>query len=294
MKQFSIKDIETLTGIKSHTIRIWEQRYSNISPQRTSTNIRYYNDDDLKLLLNVSLLNKRGVKISKIAKLSGSEMETIIMDYHDGSEDNSLQMHKMIVCMLHLDEVGFEKIISSAITMIGLERSVTELIFPFLHQVGVMWQSGSVNPAYEHFVTNLIRTKLIVATDAIGYLNYNKLENPGQKILLFLPAKETHELGLLFANYIFRSKGHHTMYLGADLPDSDVVSVLNTYNPDKIFTSVTTSLHLKTLRRVIDKLSLPDIKIPILISGGILKDHRIELPKNFHKIEKLNDLTPFL
>lgn len=291
MNQFSIKDVEALTGIKQHTLRIWEQRYNFIKPKRTNTNIRFYDDDDLKLLLNISLLNKNGFKISKIAKLSNNEIEEIILEFGNQSDNKLYQLHTLTGCMLNLDEYNFEQIIRNNFTMHGVAKTMTDLIFPFLNHIGVLWMSGAVNPAFEHFITNMIRSKLIVATDMLGYHKLSK--HNGKKYLLFLPSGETHEIGLLFANYYFRSLGHHTMYLGQNLPANELQVIIQTYKPDYIFTSVTIPLTPKKMKTFLDALMSETIKVPVMLTGRILNELELPLPKHFHKIFSIDDLKPF-
>lgn len=162
MNHFSIKDIENLTGIKSHTLRIWEQRYGIPNPKRTETNIRYYDDEDLKLLLNVSMLNKQGHKISQLTSLSKAELENMALTYSEDVTDEGIQLDTMLAAMFNLDETAFEKILSSHLLKFGLEYTMTHLFFPFLKRIGVLWQTGQVNPAFEHFMSNLIRQNLLL------------------------------------------------------------------------------------------------------------------------------------
>lgn len=283
--------MEALTGIKPHTLRIWEQRYDFLKPKRTQTNIRYYDDQDLKSLLNVALLNKNGIKISKIARLSQNEIDQIILEFSNNKDDHYYQIHSLIGCMLRLDEFCFEQIIRNNFTMHGVTDTMTNLIFPFLDHIGVLWMSGAVNPAFEHFITNMIRSKLIVATDRLGYHNNNKPEK--KKYLLFLPSGESHEIGLLFANYYFRSQGHHTMYLGQNLPVEDLQIIVRTYKPDYIFTSVTTALNPKKIKNFFDVLS-HDLQLPVLITGRIITQHKVNMPANFNIITAASDLEPFV
>ena len=261
MNQFSIKDVEALTGIKPHTLRIWEQRYDLLKPKRTATNIRYYDDADLKSLLNISLLNTHGIKISKIAKLSQKEIDEIILEFSTNKEDYSFQVHALIGYMLSLDDARFEQVLRNNFTTHGVVKTMEELIWPFLAHIGVLWLSGAVNPAYEHLITNIICAKLIVATDQLGYNRKTNL--PQKKYLLFLPEGETHDIGLLFANYYFRSVGHHTLFLGQNLPVEELDVICKTYQPDYIFTSITAALNPKKLKQFFETLSSSAFHWPV-------------------------------
>jgi len=203
MNRFSIKDVEALTGIKSHTLRIWEQRYNITKPKRTATNIRFYDDEDVKMLLNVAILNRNGLKISKINKLPKPEMDKLVMEVASKSECINSQVEMLVNAMLDLDEMAFEKCLSHNIIRVGFEQTMYEIVFPFLRRVGVLWQVGNINPSFEHFLSNLIRRKIIVAIDALPIPTDPK----AKKFLLFLPQNELHELSLLFGKYLIRKAG---------------------------------------------------------------------------------------
>lgn len=291
MDQFSIKDVEALTGIKSHTLRIWEQRYDLLKPKRTATNIRFYNANDLKLLLNIALLNNHGIKISKIAKLTQREIDETILKFSSNKEDHSFQVQTLIGCMLGLDEVMFEQILRNNFTVHGIVKTMEELIWPFLSHIGTLWLSGSINPAYEHFISNIIVAKLIVATDQLGYNRKTNIHN--KKYLLFLPDGESHEIGLLFANYYFKSLGHQTLYLGQNLPVEELAVICKTYEPDYIFTSITSALPPKKLNVFFKVLSSAEI-CPILLTGNLISNPAIKMPLHFHKVKSVKDLEPFV
>lgn len=227
---YSIKDLEQLSGIKAHTLRIWEQRYEVIVPKRTQSNIRYYDDADLKLVLNISYLNQNGHKISRIAKMSLSEIEKTVMGISSSNLEYPNQVNALIIAMVGLDEVRFEKIIATNTLQFGFENTMINIVYPFLERIGFLWQTGSINPAHEHFISNLIRQKLIVAID--GHIG---TEQPhSKKFLLFLPEGEMHELGLLFAAYIIKSRNNHMIYLGQNLPLADLETTVQTYQPDYV------------------------------------------------------------
>jgi DNA-binding transcriptional MerR regulator len=290
MNNFSIKDVEALTGIKPHTLRIWEQRYGIPHPKRTATNIRYYDDEDIKMLLSVAMLNRHGHKISKITRLSREELDQMVMDLTLNATDQLVQIESLTKAMFGLDEIAFEKILSSNILQHGMENTFMELVFPFLGRVGMMWQTGSVNPAYEHFITNLIRQKLFVAVDG----QPKNISANGKKFLLFLPTHEPHEIGLLFANYLIRSKGHHTSYLGANLPMDDLNPVMSIYKADYILTVLTSAIASQTPMHVANKLSSDFPNAQILLAGHQLFQANINLPKNVRVLHAMTDLVQLL
>jgi DNA-binding transcriptional MerR regulator len=254
MGQYSIKDLEQLSGIKAHTIRIWEQRYSLIEPKRTDTNIRYYDDEQLKYLLNVSLLSKNGCKISKISKWSEEEfLNQVKRIYeqsliHDGRVQLDLDANDLITAMIDMDALKFHRIYENSIRNNGFQKTITELIYPFLEKVGILWTIGQINPAQEHFVSSLIRQKIISAID--------KLEEnqSGDKFLLFLPECEHHEIGLLLSHYLLKKSGKRVYYLGQNLPMSDVSSAVLTIDPDFILTFMIDPAILNNAHRITEQL----------------------------------------
>ncbi|HAB35469.1 MAG TPA: hypothetical protein DCE58_02580 [Cryomorphaceae bacterium] len=212
---YSIKDLEHLTGIKAHTLRIWEQRYGIVVPQRTDTNIRYYTDDDLKTLLNVAVLIQKGWRISKVADLSRDNLnkEVLNLALKDGHFPS--QITRLLQATIDLDEPTFTAILDACIHEMGENETFTKIIGGFIHQVGVLWQTDAIGVAHEHFASNLIKQKLYTALDRLpAYVASAK--NPGY--LVFLPDQEMHELGLLYVHYILKSKGESVTYLGQSVP----------------------------------------------------------------------------
>jgi len=291
MNTFTIKDIENLTGIKSHTLRIWEQRYGIPQPKRTATNIRYYDDEDLKLLLNVSMLNRNGHKISRLTSLSKQELENLALSLSEVSTDTSIQLESMMGSMFNLDEAAFDRILTSSLLRVGLENTMLELFFPFLKRIGVLWQSGQVNPAFEHFMSNMIRQKVIVAIDGMSIAK----KDHAKKFVLFLPENETHELGLLFANYIIRSRGHQTVYLGQNLPYTDVDSIVGQYKSDFIMSVLTLAPTKLTPQNFINKMAIRFPGNTILLTGiQITGNKAIVTPKNVKIIYDFSDFITFI
>jgi DNA-binding transcriptional MerR regulator len=211
--KYSIRDLERLSGIKAHTIRIWEKRYGIIQPERTSTNIRYYSDSNLQKLLNISLLNKNGYKISHISEMTDDE---ILTEVEKLSEDDTMvdsDMNTLILAAIEMDEEEVEKTINSSILKIGFERTFCDLIFPLFLKVNILWQIGRISACQERFLSNMVRQKLLVAID--GLLGQTLPEH--QHFLMFMPSGEFNEIGLLFANYLVRKQGHEVTYLGPSI-----------------------------------------------------------------------------
>ena len=208
MLTYSIKDLEQVSGIKAHTIRIWEQRYNFLQPSRTETNIRTYSAVELKTILNVSFLNKYGFKISHIDKMSPEQMEEKILTINQMDAQKERVVNNLIKDMVSLNMPAFEQQLDNYIAQKGVEKTIVEIIFSFLERVGILWITNHINPAQEHFMSNLIRQKLIVAIDGQIY------KGGGKKFLLYLPEGEWHEISILFAAYLVKLKGHKLIYLG--------------------------------------------------------------------------------
>lgn len=280
-----------LTGIKAHTLRIWEQRYNIPRPQRTDSNIRFYSDDDLRMLLNISLLNQNGHKISEITKLDEGAIRDLAISYSLSTEHHGAHIQSLIAAMINLDEIAFEKILNKSILQFGLEATMMEVVFPFMATIGMMWQTGTVNPAYEHFIFNLIRQKLIVAIDGQASRG---ISGTGKKFLLFLPETETHELGLLFGNYMIRNAGHSTLYLGQNLPIVDLKQVSERFTPDFLFTSLTTGYPQQLAEGLLKQMQEYFPKATILVTGRFFVDHLKKLPERIYLVSNPEDLRSFL
>ena len=202
MNAFTIKDLENLSGIKAHTIRIWEQRYSFLNPQRTETNIRYYTGEELKTVLNIALLNKYGFKISHIDRMSADEMREKALSLNQAQAQQERIVNELISCMIDMKLEEFEMLVDGYIKTKGIEKTIPQIIFPFLERIGILWLTNHINPAQEHLVTNIIRQKLIMGIETCQTpLTQRKT------VLLFLPEGEHHELGILFTYYLFKSLG---------------------------------------------------------------------------------------
>ncbi|CCG98300.1 MerR family transcriptional regulator [Fibrella sp. WM1] len=286
MSNYSIKDLEQLSGIKAHTLRIWEHRYNIISPKRTDTNIRTYDDQDLKLVLNISLLKDHGYKISEISKLSVEEMYQEVIKISDKQLNYPDQIHALTISMIDLDEDRFEKIISTNILQFGFENTMIHIIYPFLSRIGTLWVTGSIGPAQEHFITNLIRQKLIVAIDG----QVSKQRPNGKKYMLFLPEGELHEISLLFANYIIRARYNKVVYLGQSLPFNELVFAYNVHKPDYIFSAITSVPANHEAQLYVNKLAAQFPESHLLLTGYQVVGQDIQMPENGTIVNNIDDL----
>jgi DNA-binding transcriptional MerR regulator len=273
--QYSIKDLERLSGIKAHTIRIWEKRYDILNPERTDTNIRFYCDDDLKRLLNISVLIKNGGKISKIASLSNELLNQKILELNNvSSPAESGQIENLIVAMIDMDEAKFEKVLNNSIIQIGFEETMFNVVYPLLKKIGILWQIGTITPVQEHFISNLVRQKLYAAIDALPVERNEK----SKTFLLTLPQWELHDLGLLVYNYLIRKKGHKTVYLGQGVPIKDVISIHELVQPDAIITSFSTPMESEDMIEYLSGLTTSFKGLPIYVGGIQLDTLNKKLP----------------
>ncbi|MEM6299093.1 MAG: MerR family transcriptional regulator [Bacteroidota bacterium] len=287
--RYSIKDLENLTGIKAHTIRMWEQRYEIVSPKRTDTNIRYYDPEDLKRMLNIALLNQNGYKISKIAKMDTAELHDKVREaIHKASGDYQSQIKALTVAMIELDEEQFEKVMATNILQIGFENTMINIIYPFLMRVGTLWTTDAINPSQEHFITNLIRQKIIVAID--GQINRTEEDSP--KYMLYLPSGELHEISLLFSYYVLKSRGNRVIYLGQSLPLDDLEEAYKIHSPDFILTLIT-SVPGAGVQSYLDDLSAKFSDATMLVSGYQIVGQYIQAPDNVVTLAKIQDLVTF-
>ena len=290
MNKFTIKDLENLSGIKAHTIRIWEQRYNFLKPQRTATNIRYYSNDELKTILNISLLNKYGYKISHINRMTNEEVRNKLVSLTGQDAQQERIVNDLIQHMIDLDIETFEKILDQFILARGVEKTINQLIFPFMERIGVLWLTDHINPAQEHLITNVIRQKLIV-----GIENINTVFHLRTKILLFLPENEHHELGLLYLNYMLKSRGIQTIYLGANVPLSDLEFVVQIKKPDYVYTHLTTVMKEFNFEKFLNHLKNRFSSVPILISGLLSQTYEKKVPQaNIRFIKSLSEVNEFI
>jgi len=281
---YSIKDLEKLSGIKAHTIRMWEQRYGLLQPKRTATNIRYYDDEDLRHVLNVALLNKNGHKISKIAGMSHSEIAEKLADISTLNIESGAQLDALTLSMIEMDEQKFNRIISANISQIGFERTMLEVIYPFLEKLSLLWLTGSIHPVQESFMSYLIRQKLIVEID--------KAPDPQgphiRKFMMYLPEGERQELSVLFMHYLLKSRNIHVIYLGQNISLNDIRDACKVHQPDYLFTMITESFARESVQGYVDKLAEHFPQTQILLSGYQVIAQGVQPPPNVHILNSLD------
>ena len=233
---FSIKNLENLSGIKAHTLRIWEKRYNLLEPERTDTNIRRYSLDSLRKLLNVTLLYNHGFKISKIASLDDSEIPKLVRSIALKANSEQVSINAFKLAMINFDYELFDTNYEEILQHHNFEYLFMNIFMPLMKELGILWQTGAISPSHEHFITNLVKQKIHLQTE---YLQKNKFEPNHPIFVLFLPENEIHELGILYLNYLILSKGYRTIFLGQSLQTSSL-QTLYSYETKYYFVSYIT------------------------------------------------------
>jgi MerR family transcriptional regulator, light-induced transcriptional regulator len=289
---YSIQDLERLSGIKAHTIRIWEKRYKLLSPNRTDTNIRYYDDDQLRKLLNTCTLITHGGKISKVSKLSEDEIsnkvEALMMpDAKD--EQLNVFINKIIESGLTYNNQLFESSFASASLRLGLYKCYRQVILPALVKLGLMWGKRTLMPPQEHFASNLIRQKLLSAIDGL-----DAPQADAKKYLLFLPEREDHEIGLLFAHYLIAKAGYNVVYLGQNVPTNSLELTIQQVKPDVLVLFVIRTWHKDELIPLMKSITSFHQNGKTILCGNRSSIDIIKENKSILKASSIEDFEKYL
>lgn len=277
MSSYTIKDLEQISGIKAHTIRIWEQRYNFLQPKRTETNIRTYSSGELKTILNVALLNKYGYKISHIDKMSADQMEDKVLGLTQLDAQREKVVNELIKSMVSLDMHSFERLLDLYIAQKGIEKTINEVVFSFLERVGILWVTNHINPAQEHLSTNLLRQKIILGIEKLPAINFSS-----KRVVLFMPEGEYHELGLLYIHFLLKQRGIGVDYLGANVPIVDLKYITSFKKVDYLFCHITSPAKNFKLTRFIEQLASIPSEIPIVLSGQVIQDFTGQVSPQLH------------
>lgn len=292
MNLYQIAELEQLTGVKAHTIRIWEQRYNLIKPVRTETNIRRYNDEQVKKMLNVTTLLSKGYKISKIAALTENEISDIVLKIQKTSTDSVVYktyINDLTVAMLNFDEPLFEKIYQTALKKLGVFDTMLQIVYPLLHKIGVMWVVDDATPIQEHFASNIIKRKLMAAIDGLPAAAKKK-----GKFLLILPPNEWHDIGLIFANYIIKAKGYEAIYFGQNVPYENINPVIKMIKPSYIVMLYITARKPEEVYVELKKNLHLSKGVTLLLGGNPTITTYLESKKNINVLKSPNDLLVYL
>lgn len=257
---YSIKDLEKLSGVKAHTIRIWEKRYKLLHPRRTKTNIRFYLDEDLRLILNVALLNRNGIKISHIAELTESEIHKKVAELVDIDESFEGQLDSLTISLLELEEDKALKIVNKNIEQRGFEETMLEVIYPLLDKLAMMWVAGSIKSIHERFISQLIQRKCVLEID-LQKVTRDKC------FLIFLPEDESNELSLLFLHYLIKKNGFSVINAGSSVSKKELLEILEIRKPDYIYTILNENMSHKEFTAYLKFLREEFKESCVLISG---------------------------
>ncbi len=279
--KYSIKDLEVLSGVKAHTIRIWEKRYNLLSPERTDTNIRYYDDNDLRKIINVSFLVRHHFKISRIATWDPSRIQSEVLNISNNSGEKDEMTEQLIACLISFENQKFLKLVNDIIRDLGMEEAYAKVFFGFLEKLGIYWQAGVLYPAQEHFVSNVLRQKLLAEIEFAEAETKNK-----PNMLFFLHEKEMHELGLLFYSWIARKSGYNVIYLGTQVPFEDLERVATATRFDAVLTSFVNPMEDGFFLDYINKLLPLFPSQEIYVAGYQVKNIMGELPE---RVEAIRD-----
>ncbi|RYY16114.1 MAG: MerR family transcriptional regulator [Chitinophagaceae bacterium] len=292
MKMYHISELEQLSGIKAPTLRVWERRYKFIQPGRTDTNIRMYDDDQVRKLLNIVTLLSNGYKLSKIAQLDDDDIHAMVLGLHGVANDPDAVsiafINDLILAMLSFDETAFEQSYTAAVKRYGMFEAMLKVFYPLLERVGIMWSTADVMPVQEHFASSIVRRKLISAADALVIRKKRR-----KKFLLMLPPGEWHEIGLLFANYIIRSKDIETIYLGQNVPYEQVAAVYEKANCSHVLLFFITRPAQDNLESIRKQMGIT-AEVPLLYTGSSVVTQSLVSNKSSHLLQSPHDLLKYL
>jgi DNA-binding transcriptional MerR regulator len=290
---FSIKNLETFSGIKAHTLRIWEKRYNLLEPERTETNIRRYSLDNLRKLLNVTLLYNHGFKISKISCLSLEEISVSVSNIALKENSEQIAINALKLAMINFDCELFNKTYDEFISHSKFEFIFMDVFMPLMKELGILWQTGAISATHEHFITNLIKQKIHVQTERVQLSIKKNTDHP--VFVLFLPENEIHELGILYLNYLTLSKGLRTILLGQSI---QISSLENLYTYKKSFNFVTYLTVEPNKKEIMPYLNLFNEKLLLNTNSKLIvfgpQQTKIDINNLPNKIELYRSVQSFI
>lgn len=293
MATYSIRDLAKLSGIKAHTIRIWEQRYSIIEPKRTASNIRYYTDEDLKFLMNITFLNRKGIRISKISKMSKDEIAQQVEELSHTQAEDTDHFQGLALAMMELNEHKMCSLVSKCFEQQGVEQTILKVLAPFLEKVSLLWLAGSISVLHEQFVSGLIRRKILTATSTV--IQQMRPSEIKHKVLLYLPEGDQQELYLLFVEYLLKKRNIEAIYLGTKIPIADLKVACSVHKPNYIYTIISEQHKCYVPECYVGRLSM-GVDTPHLLVSGFqhsFKDKDIDQHENVTVLEDLTELIEF-
>lgn len=269
---------------------MWEQRYGVLRPKRTVTNIRYYEDDDLQVLLNIAMLNRHGIKISKIAAMTREDIAEKVGDVSDFKIELDAQLDVLTLSVIEMDEFKFARIFDNHVDQLGFEKTMLEVVYPFMEKLSLLWLTGSIKPVQENFITQLIRNKLIAAIEKEPLTSNRK----APKFMLYLPKDEQQELSLLFMQYLLKKRGFQVINLGANLALIDLKDACHIHHPDYVFTVLSETFNREPVQRYLENLRDAAPGSKLLLTGYLVASQSVKTPENVTILSSIDDTIEFL
>ena len=288
MNLFSISELQQFSGIKAHTIRVWEKRYNALNPTRSEGNTRYYDNTQLRRLLNIVSLMESDYKVSELCCMTDEMLfkllEGKLKDSQSSVGTNEYFISQLIAAATSFDEIHFEKIFSNCVLRLGMRNTYLNVIYPLLNRLGIMWSTGTISPAYEHFSSNIIKQKLYSAIDSLPPAKSSR-----NGWLLFLPENEFHEIGLLFSHYLIRQAGKKVIYLGSNVPFETLLDAVEKTKPEHLFFFLVHHNTPENSQDYIDSLKKYFGKIKIHLSGNEKLINKLKVGKEFNWIRSVEE-----
>jgi len=291
MNLFSISQLSQFSGIKPHTIRIWEQRYNAFKPNRSVGNTRYYDDSQLRRLLNIVSLMENGHKVSALCSMSDDNLYIMVSNLNtfETSESTEYYVSQLIAAGTRYDTGYFELLFSDCVIKFGMKDAYIKVIYPMLERIGLMWATDSLPTAHEHFISNIVRQKILAILDSI--------ESPDPESdtwLLFLPENEFHEVGLLYAHLVIRLSGKKVIYLGSNLPVESVISAVGDIKPDNLLMFLVHYDLPEQIQKKLEKLNTSFSGNKIYLAGNNKLISQINLNSNMEYLQSIESLEVVL
>ncbi|MGN6601539.1 MAG: MerR family transcriptional regulator [Ginsengibacter sp.] len=292
MNYFSISQLARYSGIKQHTIRMWEQRYNALTPNRSEGNTRYYDNNQLRRLLNIASLLEAGYKVSELCKMPDNKLFRLVKELPEKSLANEMNEYfvlQLLSAGITYDEINFEKMFAHCLLKYGMRDAYTKVLYPLLSRVGLMWTTDALEPASEHFISNMVRQKLFTAIDALPPVKDLK-----DSWMLFLPEDEFHEIGLLFAHYLVRRSGRKSVYLGANVPLESLFMAVKEVQPVNLLLFLTHNDLPEETQVLLNELKVLFGKKKVYVAADRTLFENVEVPSNIQWLSSGGDLEKLL
>lgn len=291
MNLFSISQLSQYSGIKPHTIRIWEQRYHALKPDRSEGNTRYYNSDQLRRLLNIVSLMNSDHKVSELCTMPDDKLSELVLErkYTIASEVSEYFVSQLIAAGMAYNQEQFEELFEQCVSKYGISQTYKIIIHPMLVRVGLMWSANSIPSVQEHFISNILRQKLLRSIDSLP-----PARPQSAKWLLFLPEDEFHEIGLLFAAFIIRESGNKVVYLGSSVSPEAVIAAVRDIKPQFLLLFLVHYNQVEDVQQYLSKLDGGLDKESIYVAGNFKLLNQIIFPEKVHWLREIDSLEKLL